>query len=196
MRRQDLGVAAELSDFQTACCQPRAAGNVLRVTELRGRDFFAAKISGRGEFLVGLDHKRRATIGRAGDEADLGAARSRVSIQGWSGTDVGEIDRLGEDGFHRARAGVVNEPLDLSAGAEAFFKPAFALPAEVVSYERLSVRDVWKMTDPERGVVGRGCGGRHQEREGENGEADCFHRRKERGAEYPKTASRCPSMFA
>ena len=165
LRRQDLGVAAELSDFQTACCQPRAAGNVLGVTELRGRDFFAAKISGRGELLVGLDHERRATIGRAGDEADLGAVGFGVGIQRRAGTHIGEIDRLREDRFHRAGPGIVNEPLDLRAGAEPFLEPAFPLPGKVMGHQALGVGDIWEVTDPKDGFGVRGAGETEDRRE-------------------------------
>ena len=147
LRRQDLGVAAELRDFQTARRQPRATGNILRVSQLRRGNFLPAKIRGRFQVLVRLDHERRATIGRAGDEADLGAVRSRVSVEGRAGPDVSEIDRLREDRFHRARPGIVNEPLDLGPWAKPLFEPAFALPRKIMRYQRLGVSDIWKVPD-------------------------------------------------
>ena len=135
--------------------QPRATGNILRVPELRSRDFLSAKISGRFQILVRLHHQRRAAVRRAGDQPDFRAVRFRISIQGRAGTDVGEIDRVREDRFHRARSGIVNEPFDLGAGAEPLLEPAFALAREIVRHQRLGVRDIREMPDAQDGVFRR-----------------------------------------
>ncbi len=155
LRRQNLRVTAELRDFQAARRQPRATGNILRVPELRRRNFLSAKICGRFQILVRLHHQRRAAVGRSRDQADFGAVRFRISIQGRARADVSEIDRVGEDRFHRARAGIVNEPLDLGARAEPLLEPAFPLPREIVRHERLGVRDIWEMPDAQDDVFRR-----------------------------------------
>src|SRR3712207_7361435 len=54
------------------------------------------------------------------------------------------------DRLHRARAGVVDEPLDLHIAAETFLEPAFALARHVMRHEPLHMRDVWEMADAQR----------------------------------------------
>lgn len=58
-----LCIAAELSHFEAARQEPGPAGNILRVTKLRRRDFLSPKIRGRGQLLVRLDDEGRAAIG-------------------------------------------------------------------------------------------------------------------------------------
>ena len=73
----------------------------------------------------------------------------------------GVIVRLGGGG-----AGVISEPLN--GNPQAGLKPSLALTAELMSDERLHMRDVWKMTKAHRrgcrgrlfGAGGKSCGGK------------------------------------
>src|SRR5207244_4683321 len=55
--------------------------------------------------------------------------------------------RLGEDRFHRAWPGVVDEPFNLAFGTKSLLKPAFALSRERVGDEPLRMGDIGKMSD-------------------------------------------------
>ena len=93
------------------------------------------------------DLKLRISYGRTGNQAHFGAVGFCVSVKGRAGTNVGEVDGLGEDRFHGAGPGVVNKPIDLSSGAEPFLEPAFPLPGKVMRYQSLGVGDVREMAD-------------------------------------------------
>ena len=73
--------------------------------------------------------------------------RPQVGVDGGIRADIGEVDRPRKDRFHRAGAGVVDEPLYFHVGAESFFKPSLARSAEAVGDDPLRVGYVRKMAD-------------------------------------------------
>jgi hypothetical protein len=146
-RRHDLGVAAGLGDPQPAGGEPGAGGHVLSVAELRRRDAPAAEVGRLAEVGVPLHDQRRAAGHRPGDHPDLVSARAREGVNRRIGPDIGQIETAGEDRLHRARTGVVGEPLDVDALWHAGLEPVASLSFEVARHQRLGVRDVGKVAD-------------------------------------------------
>ncbi len=153
--REHLGVAAELGDAEAAVDQPRAAGDILRVAELRCGDLFAPEIGGRLQIFVRLHHQRRPAVRRPGNDADLRPLRLRVGIQRRPRPDVGEIDRPRKDRLHRARPRIVGKPLDFHVRPEPLLKPPLPLPRKIMRDQRLCMRDIRKMPETDHRLVRR-----------------------------------------
>jgi len=116
-------------------------------------NFLSAKIGWTFDRRISLDYEGCATIGRTGNDTDFLAVRFKVGIKRWPRTYVRRIQRSGEDGFHRGRACIVGEPLNLDVRAQALFKPAFALPRKSVSDYALRMSDVRKMPESNRRLL-------------------------------------------
>lgn len=176
--RQHLDVAAELRDAEALRSKPGAAGDVLGVPELRGGDLLALEVRGRLQPAFGVHHERRAAERGPGDDAHLFPPRSDVGVQRRIGPDVREIERLREERLHGARTGVVDEPLDLDAGAEALLEPSFPGAAEGVGDQRLRVCDVGEVADaqddllPDGGRAALGAAAGRRRRDYRRGEAE------------------------
>jgi hypothetical protein len=112
---------------------------------LRRGDALAAKVGRCAQFAVGLGDERCPAVHRACNDTDLFAARSAVGVDRGAGASIGEINGIGEDGFHGAGAGVVDVPFKLHVGPEPLLEPALALPRHTMRDERLDVSDVWEM---------------------------------------------------
>ena len=112
-----------------------------------------------------MHHQRRPTLDGACDDADVLAARLGVRVDRRAGTDIGQVDRIREDRFHRARAGIVDKPLDLDACTEALLEPPLALARQPVRHQGLDMRDVREMSDPERDRVRRRGAAKHARRQ-------------------------------
>src|SRR4029453_12705146 len=82
-------VAAGQGDVESVRLQPCPAGNVLRVAEVRGGNFFSAKIRRHLDRRISLHHKRRASIGCAGNDADFLAVRFQVRVERGTWSDIG-----------------------------------------------------------------------------------------------------------
>src|SRR5262249_20613969 len=92
-RREHAHVSSSRGDVESLRREPRAAGDVLRVAELRRRDLLSAEIGGGADAAVALHDERRAAARRAGDDADLAALRLRVHVERRTRSDVHEVDR-------------------------------------------------------------------------------------------------------
>src|SRR5262249_24449981 len=95
-------------------------------------------------------------------DTDIGASRFDVGVDCGVGSDIGEVDGVGEHCLRSARAGIVNEPFNLRTRTQALLEPALALSCEVVGNEALNVRDIGKVTDTD----GLRLSGAHDQRKG------------------------------
>ena len=167
--RYHARLARSECDFHPVVDEPRAAGHVLRIAELRGSYALALEIL-RGLYPeLRVYHERRPAVGGAREYADVAPARLGVGVYGGVGTDVGDVHRPREDRLHRARAGVEEHPLDFHVLAEPFLEPALAEHSEPVRHQRLRVRYIWEVPYPQHGfgARGRAQGGGGNNREGE-----------------------------
>src|SRR5205814_38013 len=122
-------------------------GNVLRIAELRRGNFFAAKIGWLLDGRICPYYQGCAGIGRARNDTDLLPVRFEIRVERRTRTDVGGIERSGEDRLHRRRSRIISEPLDLDIGSQSLLKPAFALARKRVRDHPLCVRDVREMSE-------------------------------------------------
>src|SRR5207245_4660807 len=74
----------------------------------------------------------------------------RIGVKPTPWTYVCNIQRSGEDSFHRRRPRIISKPLNLNVRPETFLKPALALAGERVCDYSLRMSDVWKMTKSNR----------------------------------------------
>jgi len=86
-----------------------------------------------------------AALARPGGHENVGChQRAPGEVYGRARTAIGQVDPVGEDGFHRDRTRVVHEPLEFNVRAEALFEPAPPLGAtgrvpRAPSYRRILV---------------------------------------------------------
>jgi len=71
--------------------------------------------------------QRGAAVHRARYDADFLSARAHISIDRRVGPDISDIDRFCENRFHRARARIVNVPLNFDVRSKALLEPTFSL---------------------------------------------------------------------
>src|SRR5689334_51113 len=76
-----------------------------------------------------------------------------MRVQSRTLADVSEIERTGEDRFHRAGSRIIGVPLDRHAGSQPLFEPSFALPSQSMCDHTLGMCDVRKMSETDRCFV-------------------------------------------
>lgn len=104
-----------------------------------------------------------------------------MSVDGWIGADVSQIESLGEDGFHGTGAGIENEPFDFDIRPESLLEPAIARACQAMSDNGLGVSDIGEMTDADGIGLSSGSG----EGESENGsKGEAKNRRASVNANY------------
>ena len=78
---------------------------------------------------------------------DFFAARFCIGVDRRTRTDVGKIDRIGENRFRCARARIVNEPFDFCPRTDPLFKPAFSLAGKSMTHQPLYMGHIRKVAD-------------------------------------------------
>jgi len=145
--RHDLSIPAGQGNSEATRREPGASSDILCVAELRCGDRLALEVCSGAQAGIGPDYQRSAAFDRAGDDADILTARFGIGVDRWAGTNIGQVDRVGEDRLHSTRAGIVNEPLDLHAWAEVVPEPPLSPTRKIMRHERLNMRNVRKVAD-------------------------------------------------
>ena len=155
-RRNDLHVAAARRHGNAALDQPRAAGDVLRVPELRRRDGAPDEILRRARGNVLAHDERRAAFGASADDAHAPAALNVGHDRG-RGPDVAHVDRPQRQPFHGRGTGVVGLPEQFRSRGKARREPRAPFIFHLLRDERLRVRDVREIPDAQFGGIFRGA---------------------------------------
>src|SRR4029077_19956702 len=89
----DQHIASSLRNLESPRFQPRAAGNVLCVTELWRRDFFSTKIRRGLNWPIWFNNERGASVRCAGEDPDFFAVGFKMRVQSWALSDIGKVER-------------------------------------------------------------------------------------------------------
>ena len=142
----DLHVAALVVGLHAVILKPVAQGDVLRITELRRGDALAVEIFGLVDPGVVAHDQGSAAAGGSGDDAKSFAIGADIAVDGGVGTNIGHVDRAGEQGFDGRWTGVEAGPLHFDLRTHGFVEPAVGF-----ADHGLRVRDVGEGTDANRG---------------------------------------------
>src|ERR1039458_5215559 len=108
------------------------------------------------------------------DNTDFFALRFQVRIDGGIWANVCQIDRARENRLHRARPGVVNEPLHFHIRPKSLLKPSLPRAAQPVGDHGLRVCHVREMADTQDDLL-RATGGAHTQRKQKEQRSQQFH---------------------
>src|SRR5882757_3813850 len=125
--------------MQAAVGEPCACRDVLCVAELRGRQSFSTKIRRNTQRAVRLHDERGTSLRRTGNDTDFLSTALGIGVYCRTRTDVGEINRIGEDCLHRARTGVIYIPIQAYVRTEPLLIPTIALTRHRMRHQRLDV---------------------------------------------------------
>ena len=130
-RRRHRSVSA----LKPVVLEVRAQRDVLRVAERRRRQHLALEVCRAVD--VGLHDERRATRGRAGDDAQGLAVRLHIAVHRRVRADVPRVDRAGEQSLDLLGAGVEDRRLQVDVRAQ-----GLGVRAVPHAHEGGAVRDV------------------------------------------------------